>query len=100
LLVHLDDGWEAWPIVWNDEQTDAFYDPAGETKTITLYRQIGQEGDNSICNPNKNHAKDVTSESKMLALVRQQGSSTAILMIKSGKKINSTSGRIQATRGA
>ena len=29
LLVHYDDGWKAFPYVWNDEQTEAFLEIAG-----------------------------------------------------------------------
>src|SRR5690349_19203498 len=35
LLVHLENGWEAWPYIWNDEQTDAYYDPAGDSKPVS-----------------------------------------------------------------
>ncbi|WP_448520539.1 SO2930 family diheme c-type cytochrome [Rhodoflexus sp.] len=35
LLIHEESGWVALPYVWNDEQTDAFLEPAGETKSVT-----------------------------------------------------------------
>lgn len=35
LLIHEESGWVALPYVWNEEQTDAFLEPAGETKSVT-----------------------------------------------------------------
>jgi uncharacterized repeat protein (TIGR03806 family) len=35
LLIHEEDGWTALPYVWNKDQTDAFLEPAGETKSVT-----------------------------------------------------------------
>jgi hypothetical protein len=38
LLVNEENGWVAYPYVWNDEQTDAAYDVAGEIKRCKLYK--------------------------------------------------------------
>ncbi|MCS7018672.1 MAG: SO2930 family diheme c-type cytochrome [Cytophagales bacterium] len=35
LLIREESGWIALPYVWNDEQTDAFLEPAGEVKSVT-----------------------------------------------------------------
>jgi len=57
LLVHLEQGWEAWPYIWNDEQTEAFYDPAGETKTISYIDAAGKKITSPYAIPNKNQCK-------------------------------------------
>ncbi|MDE0982356.1 MAG: hypothetical protein OSB11_10380 [Gammaproteobacteria bacterium] len=39
LLVRKSDGWDAFPYVWNDEQTEAFLRVAGASKQISLLDQ-------------------------------------------------------------
>ena len=36
LLVRYEDGWQAFPYVWNDEQTDAYLEIAGDVREISL----------------------------------------------------------------
>ncbi|HEY9005687.1 SO2930 family diheme c-type cytochrome [Ohtaekwangia sp.] len=57
LLVHLENGWEAWPYRWNDEQTEAFYDPAAETRTISYIDKHGKKITTQYAIPNKNQCK-------------------------------------------
>lgn len=57
LLVHETEGWQAYPYIWNDEQTEAFYDPAGETKTVTYVNQSGKKITTPYVIPNKNQCK-------------------------------------------
>lgn len=57
LLVHLESGWEAWPYRWNDEQTEAFYDPAAETRMITYIDKSGKKVTTPYAIPNKNQCK-------------------------------------------
>lgn len=57
LLVHLETGWEAWPYIWNDEQTEAVYDPAGETKSIAYTDKSGRKVTTQYAIPNKNQCK-------------------------------------------
>lgn len=57
LLVHQPKGWEAWPYVWNEAQTDAFYDPAGETRTVTYTDAGGKKVTTPYVVPNKNQCK-------------------------------------------
>jgi len=57
LLVHQETGWEAWPYIWNDEQTEAYYDPAGETKTISYTDAGGRKVTTPYAIPNKNQCK-------------------------------------------
>jgi uncharacterized repeat protein (TIGR03806 family) len=57
LLVHEADGWQAYPYIWNDEQTEASYDPAGETKTFTYVNSSGKKVTTPYAIPNKNQCK-------------------------------------------
>lgn len=57
LLVHEEEGWQAYPYIWNDEQTEAIYDPAGETKTVTYVNQSGKKITTPYVIPNKNQCK-------------------------------------------
>jgi uncharacterized repeat protein (TIGR03806 family) len=57
LLVNGANGWEAWPYLWNDEQTEAVYDPAGEIKTISYVNSSGKRITTSYAIPNKNQCK-------------------------------------------
>lgn len=69
LLVRLEAGWEAWPYIWNDEQTDAIYDPAGETKTVSYTDRSGKKVTTPYAIPNKNQCKGChIRDQKMLPL--------------------------------
>jgi uncharacterized repeat protein (TIGR03806 family) len=57
LLVHEESGWQAYPYIWNEDQTDAFYDPAGETRTITYTNLSGKKVSTPYAIPNKNQCK-------------------------------------------
>jgi uncharacterized repeat protein (TIGR03806 family) len=57
LLVNEPQGWQAYPYIWNDEQTEAFYDAAGETKTISYINESGKKITTPYVVPNKNQCK-------------------------------------------
>jgi uncharacterized repeat protein (TIGR03806 family) len=57
LLVNETEGWQAYPYIWNDEQSEAFYDPAGETKTISYVSVAGKKITTPYVIPNKNQCK-------------------------------------------
>ncbi|MGZ5218565.1 MAG: SO2930 family diheme c-type cytochrome [Chitinophagaceae bacterium] len=57
LLVHEEDGWNAYPYVWNDEQTDAFYDVAGDVKKVSYINTNGKRIMIDYIIPNKNQCK-------------------------------------------
>jgi uncharacterized repeat protein (TIGR03806 family) len=57
LLVHQQNGWEAWPYIWNDDQSEAFYDPAGETRTVSYVDSKGRKKTTLYAIPNKNQCK-------------------------------------------
>jgi uncharacterized repeat protein (TIGR03806 family) len=43
LLVHFDDGWQAFPYVWNDAQTEATLEIAGDYREMELVGRDGSE---------------------------------------------------------
>ncbi|GAB4031220.1 SO2930 family diheme c-type cytochrome [Spirosoma jeollabukense] len=57
LLVHQPEGWKAFDYVWNDEQTDALLEVAGDTKTVRYVDAQGQNREHSYSIPNLNQCK-------------------------------------------
>lgn len=57
LLVHEQKGWTAYPYIWDDAQSDATYDPAGETKPIQYINSSGKKINTKYLVPNKNQCK-------------------------------------------
>ncbi|ULQ54795.1 SO2930 family diheme c-type cytochrome [Flavihumibacter fluvii] len=57
LLVHEAEGWTALPYIWNDEQTDAYYDVAGDAKSIQYIDSKGKKVSTTYLVPNKNQCK-------------------------------------------
>lgn len=57
MLVNTGSTWEAWPYIWNDEQTEAYYDPAGELKTVTYIDAGGKKVTTPYALPNKNQCR-------------------------------------------
>lgn len=57
VLMHEADGWKAYPYIWNDEQTDAFLDVAGDTKPIQYIDANGKKQARTYVIPNMNQCK-------------------------------------------
>lgn len=57
LLVHEQQGWNAYPYIWNEEQTEAFYDPAGETRQVSYIDKSGKKVKAPYVIPNRNQCK-------------------------------------------
>ena len=57
LLVHQPEGWKAFDYVWNDEQTDALLEVAGDTKTVQYVDAAGQNKQHAYTIPNLNQCK-------------------------------------------
>jgi len=57
LLVHEEKGWIAYPYVWNEEQTEAFYDVAGDVKKVSYINTAGKRISIDYIIPNKNQCK-------------------------------------------
>lgn len=57
LLVHQPEGWKALDYVWNDEQTDALLDVAGDTKIVRYVDAGGSTRQHAYTIPNLNQCK-------------------------------------------
>ena len=57
LLVRTGEEWEGWPYIWNNEQTEAFYDVAGERFEIEHVNSRGKKTTIGYRTPNKNECK-------------------------------------------
>lgn len=51
-------GWEAWPYVWNEEQTDAFLEIAGDYQKVRVLNAAGESLELDYMVPNKNQCKN------------------------------------------
>ncbi len=69
LLVNEENGWVAYPYIWNDEQTEAFYDVAGEKKMVTYKSKEGKTITSHYLVPNKNQCKGCHLENKKMVPV-------------------------------
>lgn len=57
LLIHEETGWNALPYIWNEDQSDAIYDVAGDTRTIGYIDSKGKKRTTPYLIPNKNQCK-------------------------------------------
>ena len=57
LLVHRGDGWDALDYVWNDEQTEASLESAGDIKKVSWTHYDGSKREADYVIPNKNQCK-------------------------------------------
>lgn len=57
LLVHEENGWKALEYVWNDDQSDAYLEVAGETKEVSWIHADGKKHTIQYTMPNLNQCK-------------------------------------------
>ncbi len=57
LLIRESSGWRALPYIWNEAQTDAELDVAGETTTVSYVDASGKKRSHSYVVPNMNQCK-------------------------------------------
>ena len=57
LLIHQTKGWEAHSYVWNEEQTEAYYDIIGDIRKIDWINAKGENQSVNYIIPNKNQCK-------------------------------------------
>ncbi|GAB4056003.1 SO2930 family diheme c-type cytochrome [Spirosoma litoris] len=66
LLVHQPEGWKAFDYVWNDEQTDAFLEVAGDTKAVNYIDSKGVTHQQNYTIPNLNQCKGCHNRSETM----------------------------------
>jgi uncharacterized repeat protein (TIGR03806 family) len=57
LLIHEESGWKALEYIWNDDQTDAYLEVAGETKEVSWIHSDGKKRTIQYAMPNLNQCK-------------------------------------------
>jgi uncharacterized repeat protein (TIGR03806 family) len=57
LLIHENSGWKALEYVWNDEQTEAYLEVAGDTKEVSYVNLDGKKQKHAYTIPNLNQCK-------------------------------------------
>ncbi|MGD2134080.1 MAG: hypothetical protein PVI23_14905, partial [Maricaulaceae bacterium] len=57
LLIHKEDGWAAYPYVWNAEETEAVYTPVGSRHEIETITPAGVPVTLNYAIPNRNQCK-------------------------------------------
>ncbi|SIO13678.1 SO2930 family diheme c-type cytochrome [Algoriphagus halophilus] len=67
LLIHSEKGWEAFPYIWNEEQTDAVLKVVGGELEVKFIQKNGEEQVINYLIPNKNQCKTCHNSSEELA---------------------------------
>ncbi|MCA9610756.1 MAG: hypothetical protein KC619_34410, partial [Myxococcales bacterium] len=57
VLIHTEDGWSAWPYIWNEEQTDATLRVGGETRSISFVNAAGETETAGYLIPQRNQCR-------------------------------------------
>lgn len=67
LMIHEETGWEAYPYIWNESQTDAFLKVVGGEIKV---KYVDVQGNDQVINylvPNKNQCKSCHNKSEIMA---------------------------------
>jgi len=57
IMFRNEQGWQTWPYIWNDAQTDALYDPTGQTMEVSYINAAGKNIKTNYLVPNKSQCK-------------------------------------------
>ncbi|WP_336515993.1 SO2930 family diheme c-type cytochrome [Pollutibacter soli] len=66
LLIHEGSRWIAYPYIWNEDQKDAVYDPAGEVKAVKYVDLNGKKKEHNYFIPNQNQCKGCHNQNEVL----------------------------------
>jgi uncharacterized repeat protein (TIGR03806 family) len=66
LLIHEPGGWKALDYVWNDEQTDALLEVAGDTKAVRYTDGAGRLQQHEYVIPNQNQCKGCHNQNEQI----------------------------------
>ena len=67
LLIHENEGWKALAYVWNDEQTEALLEVAGDTKEVSYIDTEGKKKKHQYSIPNLNQCKGCHNRNEQMA---------------------------------
>jgi uncharacterized repeat protein (TIGR03806 family) len=88
LLIHKTVGWEALTYLWNEEQTDAELEYAGDEIPVSWIHYDGQKRNVNYIVPNKNQCKGCHESSKKLVPIGPTARNLNRNLSYSGKNIN------------
>lgn len=66
LLAHKEDGWATYQYIWNEEQTEAIFEPIGDVITVHYTDSKGKKINSPYVIPNQNQCKGCHSEGNKL----------------------------------
>lgn len=66
LLIHEEKGWQAYPYLWNEEQSDAILKVVGAETEVKFIDHLGKEQLINYLVPNKNQCKSCHNKSEQL----------------------------------
>jgi uncharacterized repeat protein (TIGR03806 family) len=66
LLLHEAKGWKALEYIWNDDQTDAYLEVAGDNKEVTWVTEQGEQRTITYSMPNLNQCKGCHNQNEQL----------------------------------
>lgn len=72
LMINSEKGWEAWPYIWNVEQTDATLKVVGGATEVSFVDYSGNEQVVDYIIPNKNQCKSCHNKSEEMAPIGVQ----------------------------
>lgn len=72
LMINGSKGWEAWPYIWNAEQTDAVLKVVGGTTEVSFIDYSGEEQLIDYIVPNKNQCKSCHNKNEVMAPIGVQ----------------------------
>ena len=67
LMIHEEKGWQAYPYIWNEEQTDAILKIVGGETEVRFIDKNGQDQVINYLVPNKNQCKSCHNKNEVLA---------------------------------
>lgn len=67
LMIHEEKGWQAYPYIWNEEQTDAVLKIVGGETEVRFIDKNGQDQVINYLVPNKNQCKSCHNKNEVLA---------------------------------
>ena len=67
VLLHEEAGWKALPYVWNEEQTEAYLEVAGETTEVKYIDKSGKKKKHAYGVPNVNQCKGCHNRNEVLS---------------------------------
>ena len=67
LLIREENGWQAYPYLWNDEQSEAILKVVGAETEVKFIDQAGKDQVINYIVPNKNQCKSCHNQSEVLA---------------------------------